>query len=93
MAYYAGINLSIIALLSGLSIIEHNGKIFGHNDSTNMIMVQNLIIINIIKLKHYSNFNIVLKCRLHAEIVLMSLNNKKNLIKLMLMMAESKQVC
>ena len=46
------INLSIIALLSNLSIIEHDSKIFGHNDSTN---VQNLLILK---------FNIVLKYRL-----------------------------
>ena len=40
--------------------LEHN-KIFGHNDSTNVIVVQNLI--NTVKLKHYSHFNVVLKHR------------------------------
>ena len=37
MAHYAGINLSTIALLLDLRIIEHNSKIVGHNDSTNRI--------------------------------------------------------
>ena len=37
LAHYASINLSIIALLSNLSIIEHYSKIFGHSDSTNVI--------------------------------------------------------
>ena len=60
MAHYAGINLSIIALLSDLSIIEHNSTIFGHNDSINMIVVYTTCLnrLRIIKLKHGFNFDL-----------------------------------
>ena len=74
-------NLSIVSKFEhssspfDLSIIEHNSQIFGHYDSINVIMVQNLINtlvqiaditiqLRIVKLKHCSHFNVVLKCRL-----------------------------
>ena len=71
--------------LFNLRVIEHNSKIFGHNDSANVTMVQNLMQLRIVKLKHCSHFSVVLKCADFRDCVKCLFKmEKKTLFQLML---------